>query len=133
MQRLLFIVSFLSHIFFVPVMIDDASDSKHNLEQGGLLKYVFIMDYNAHMNKDLTQDCRSRGPGGMHPPDFDQNRDKYHLLQKSPQLIFRTCYAAPQQCYGPVFEIVGAMPDALLTAAAPALAFRSCSLCSACL
>ena len=84
------------------------------------------MDYNAHMNKDLTQDCRSRGPGGMHPPDFDQNRDKYHLLQKSPQRIFRLCY-------GPVFEIVGAMPDALLTAAAPALAFRSCSLCSACL
>ena len=84
------------------------------------------MDYNAHMNKDLTQGRRSRGPGGIHSPDFNRNRDKTPLLQKSPQRIFRPCY-------GPVFEIVGAMPDALLTAAAPALAFRSCSLCSACL
>ena len=31
----------------------------------GLLKYVFIMDYNAHMNKDLTQGRRSRGQGGF--------------------------------------------------------------------
>ena len=53
----------------------------------GLLKYVFIMDYNAHMNKDLTYGRRSRGPGGIHPPDFDRNRDKNPLLQKSPQRI----------------------------------------------
>ena len=75
----------------------------------GLLKYVFIMDYNAHKNKDLTQGRRSRGSGGNSPlpPDFDRNRDKNPLLQKSPQRIFRPCN-------GPVFEIVGAMPDGQL-------------------
>ena len=76
----------------------------------GLLKYVFIMDYNAHMNKDLTQGRQNRGPGGFTPQILTEIEAKILSFNSIPPRIFRPFY-------GPVFEIVGAMPAALLTAA----------------